>query len=108
MALTIQAKQPGPKLCMGGMTLNFNYADLAGGESPDAYGRLLLDALLGDQTLFIRSDVIAASWKLFSPVLENWRDAGACSPLTFYEAGSAGPAAADRLLFRDGREWRPL
>ena len=108
MALTIQAKQPGPKLCMGGMTLHFNYAEFAGADNLDAYARLLLDALLGDQTLFIRSDVIAASWQLFSPVLDAWRDSPDCSPLHFYQAGTEGPEAAAGLLFRDHREWRPL
>ena len=65
----------------------------------------LLDAMLGDQTLFIRSDVIAESWKLFTPVLENW---GEQCPLAVYEPGTDGPEESFRLLFRDGREWRPL
>ncbi len=105
MELTIQAKQPGPKLCMGGLSLNFRYSELPGGESFEAYERLLLDAMLGDQTLFIRSDVIAESWKLFTPVLENW---GEQCPLAVYEPGTDGPEESFRLLFRDGREWRPL
>jgi len=104
MELTIQAKQPGPKLCMGGLTMSFRYRDLPGGESFDAYERLLLDAMLGDQTLFIRSDSIAESWRLFTPLLENWGNL----PLESYVPGSAGPAGAGRLLFADNREWRPL
>ena len=104
MELTIQAKQPGPKLCMGGLTLSFRYRDLPGGESFDAYERLLLDAMLGDQTLFIRSDSIAESWRLFTPLLENWNSL----PLEPYAPGSDGPAAAARLLFADNREWRSL
>ena len=102
MSLTIQAKQPGPKLCMGGLMMHFNYAELAGGESFEAYERLLLDAMLGDQTLFIRSDIIAASWRLFTPVLEAWRNPECC-PLELYPAGSSGPSGADRLT-----EWREL
>ncbi len=105
MELTIQAKQPGPKLCMGGLSLNFRYSELPGGESFEAYERLLLDAMLGDQTLFIRSDVIAGSWRLFTPVLENWQEK---CPLAVYAPGSEGPEEATRLLFREGREWRPL
>ena len=105
MELTIQAKQPGPKLCMGGLSLNFRYSELPGGESFEAYERLLLDAMLGDQTLFIRSDVIAGSWRLFTPVLENWQEK---CPLAVYAPGSEGPEEAARLLFREGREWRPL
>ena len=105
MELTIQAKQPGPKLCMGALSLNFRYSELPGGESFEAYERLLLDAMLGDQTLFIRSDVIAASWRLFTPVLEAWRER---CPLQHYAPGSDGPEAAARLLFAENREWRPL
>ena len=104
MELTIQAKQPGPKLCMGGLTLSFRYSDLPGGEGFDAYERLLLDAMLGDQTLFIRSDSIAESWRLFTPLLENWSKL----PLETYAPGSDGPERAGRLLFADSREWRPL
>jgi len=104
MELTIQAKQPGPKLCMGGLTLSFRYGDLPGGESFEAYERLLLDAMLGDQTLFIRSDSIAESWRLFTPLLENWSRLS----LESYAPGSDGPSAAGRLLFADNREWRSL
>lgn len=108
MALTIQAKQPGPKFCMGDMTLNFNYAELAGGIALDAYARLLLDALLGDQTLFIRSDVTAASWELITPLLSAWQSQPERFPLYTYPAGTDGPEAAEKLLFKDGRQWRPL
>ena len=94
MELTIQAKQPGPKLCMGGLTLSFRYSDLPGGEGFDAYERLLLDAMLG----------IAESWRLFTPLLENWSKL----PLETYAPGSDGPERAGRLLFADNREWRPL
>lgn len=108
MALTIQAKQPGPKLCMGEMTMNFNYGELPGKDHLDAYARLLIDALLGDQTLFIRSDVTAASWELFSPVLAAWESRPAQCPLHSYAAGSEGPEAAARLLRADHRAWRRL
>jgi len=108
MDLTLQAKHPGPRLCMGPMTLHFHYDELGAAAVADAYARLLLDAMLGDPTLFMRSDLIRSGWELFTPVLEAWRDRPESSPLHFYPAGSAGPSAADDLLRRDGRAWRPL
>ena len=104
MGLTLQAKKPGPKLCMGALTLNYNYRE-AGGEPLSAYARLLLDCQLGDQTLFIRSDIIAAAWRLFQPVLDTWRDRPELSSLQEYPAGSRGPAAADRLLAETHHAW---
>jgi len=106
MALSIQAKQPGPRLCMGRLTLNFSYAEAFGGQIPEAYERLLLDCMLGDQTLFIRSDIIAASWRLFTPVLEAWRENA--TPLYTYKAGSEGPDGANRLFGKSGYFWREL
>ncbi len=103
MELVIQAKQPGPKLCMGALGLKFRYADLAGGCCFDAYERLLLDAMLGDQTLFIRSDIIAASWRLFTPVLQSWEQQ--CE-LQTYQCGGNGPEAAHLMLQADNRNWR--
>ena len=102
MNLAIQAKQPGPKLCMGTLGLNFHYADIFGGDMPDAYEHLLLDAMCGDQTLFIRSDMIRHSWKLFTPVLEAWRD-NPDIPLHPYPAGSWGPDAAENIPAADGK-----
>jgi glucose-6-phosphate 1-dehydrogenase len=72
---------------------------------PEAYETLLLDAMLGDATLFARHDFVEASWALFGPVLESWR-AGASVPT--YEAGEWGPAEADDMMARDGRRWRSL
>lgn len=112
MALEIQAKQPGAKLCMGRLSLNFSYADAMSGPLPDAYERLLLDSILGDQTLFIRSDVIAAAWRLFTPVLQAWQESRGSRdcpcPLHRYAAGSEGPEAAAALFAGSGRAWRPL
>ncbi len=106
IALTIQAKEPGAKLCMSSLTMDFRYHDIFGVELPDAYERLLLDCMLEDQTLFWRSDGIEASWSLVTPVLEKWEAEGC--PLAFYESGSWGPREAEELLKRDGRQWREL
>jgi len=106
IALTIQAKEPGAKLCMNSLTMDFRYQDVFGIELPDAYERLLLDCMLGDQTLFWRSDGVEAAWSLVTPVLDKWEKEGC--PLAFYRSGSWGPREADDLLGRDGRRWRKL
>ncbi len=103
LALSIQAKQPGPKLCMGDLTMDFKYNDIFGGQKPEAYERLLLDTMLGDQTLFIRSDFIDLSWRLFTPILEEWEKS--THPLYKYPAGSWGPKEACELLEQDGFCW---
>lgn len=94
---SLQAKKPGPKLCIGRMKLDFDYSTLGRSGSDDAYERLLLDALLGDPALFIRSDFIEEAWKLLTPVLQQWEKSPA-SGLEFYPAGSNGPAGTDRLI----------
>ena len=106
IALTIQAKQPGAKLCMNPLTMDFRYQDIYGVELPDAYERLLLDCMMGDQTLFWRSDGIEASWSIVTPVLRKWEKEGC--PLAFYKSGSWGPREAEELLTRDERQWREL
>ncbi|MBQ4107701.1 MAG: glucose-6-phosphate dehydrogenase [Lentisphaeria bacterium] len=103
IGLTLQAKKAGPKLCMGALTLNYDYRE-SGGESLDAYARLLLDCQLGDQTLFIRSDVIAAAWQLYQPLLDHWA-ADTATPIPRYPQRSDGPPEAHQLLARDDREW---
>jgi glucose-6-phosphate 1-dehydrogenase len=85
--------------------MNFRYGTAFGGEVPEAYETLLLDAMLGDATLFARHDFVEAAWALLTPVLEAWRAADA---VPTYEAGEWGPQEADALLKRDGRRWRTL
>ncbi len=87
VALHIQSKRPGPKLCMGRITMDFKYAEVFGRKSPEAYERLLVDAMLGDHTLFIRSDTIDIAWSLLTPVLEYWASMGR-KGLLEYPAGS--------------------
>jgi glucose-6-phosphate 1-dehydrogenase len=102
VALLLQAKQPGPRLCMGPLTMNFTYREVFGQEPPEAYERLLLDCMLGDQTLFVRHDEMEIAWSLMTPVLEAWEAEGEPEP---YAAGTWGPAGADKLIEEDGREW---
>ena len=85
--------------------MDFRYAEHFGEKPPDAYERLLLDALHGDGTLFARRDEVEAAWELVDPVLAAWRDAPP-EDLPGYEAGTWGPEAATELLARDGRRWR--
>ena len=74
--------------------------------SPEAYERLLLDALLGDSTLFARWDEVERAWEIMEGLIEEW--SATPGPFPNYAAGSWGPAAADELMARDGREWRRL
>lgn len=106
MSLAFQAKSPGAKLCMDSLSLDFRYRDVFGFDPPDAYERLLLDSMLGDQTLFIRGDDMQVAWNLITPVLDIWRDEPEKCPLSFYPAGGWGPAEADKLLAGDGHYWR--
>ncbi|MPN64672.1 Glucose-6-phosphate 1-dehydrogenase 2 [bioreactor metagenome] len=89
--------------------MDFKYSSILDkGESmPDAYERLLLDCMLGDQTLFIRSDTIELAWQLLTPVLNAWESKSPNSgELYTYPAGSWGPKASDKLIQDDDRFWR--
>jgi glucose-6-phosphate 1-dehydrogenase len=85
--------------------MDFLYGRSFGVEPPEAYERLLLDAMLGDPTLFIRKDEVEAAWAIVTAIHRAWADE---PPPRFpnYEAGTWGPEEADRLLERDGRAWR--
>ena len=103
--LNFQAKDPGAGMQTRPVTMEFHYAEEFGeGVLPEAYERLLLDALKGDASLFARADEIELAWSLIDPVLEQWEDEDA-PPLSFYESGTWGPDDAKRLLARDGRAW---
>ena len=83
--------------------MDFSYDATFREESPEAYERLMLDALIGDPTLFIRSDEVELSWRIVDPIVQHWADNPARIP--FYEAASWGPVEADQLLAQDGRAW---
>jgi glucose-6-phosphate 1-dehydrogenase len=110
IVLSFQAKHPGPKLCMSTLTMNFDYEEVFGEKPPDAYERLLLDCMLGDQTLFVRDDVMKESWSIFTPIIQNWQNEQekVKNELHIYPSGSWGPMEADELLQKDGRSWHQL
>ncbi len=104
--LKFEAKIPDARQTRS-VDMEFHYRDSFGdGRLPDAYERLLLDAIKGDASLFTRSDSIEAAWRLMDPILQGWGQRPQASPLAAYASGSWGPAAADALLARDGRVWR--
>ena len=104
ITLRFGAKVPGQTFRVRSVSMDFFYGAAFLEETPEAYERLLLDALLGDQTLFIRSDEVAQAWRIVDPVLEAFEEGHV--PLARYEAGTWGPEEADELLRRDGRGWR--
>ena len=108
ISLNIQAKHPGAKLCMDSIKLDFRYKDLLGIELPEAYERLLLDCMLGDQTLYWRTDGIEAAWSVVTPIIKKWEENPKICPLAFYESGSWGPSEAEQLIKKDGRKCRML
>jgi glucose-6-phosphate 1-dehydrogenase len=104
ISFEVKAKAPGAAIRLKDVRLSFDYGSLGRGCAATGYERLLYDALVGDSTLFHRSDLVEAAWRIATPVLEAWASE---PPPGFpdYAAGSAGPAAADALLARDGRRW---
>jgi glucose-6-phosphate 1-dehydrogenase len=106
ISLSFQAKRPGSKICIDTLNMSFSYGAVFGVEMPDPYQRLLLDCMLGDQTLFTRYDAVQVAWQLLGPVLDAW-EKGDSAPV-IYPAGSESFAYADRLMEADGRNWRNL
>ncbi len=104
--LSFQAKRPGSKACMSTLTMNFYYNEVFGTAPPEAYQRLLLDCMVGDQTLFTRQDDIEVAWKLLTPVLKAWESNK--SGLNGYKAGAESFSQADDLIIADGRKWRRI
>jgi len=106
IALKLGARAPGPAMYIRQMLMNFSYGDAFGEFPATAYESLLLDAMLGDLTLFNRRDAVDLSWQILDPVLENWQASPMPTTLPNYAAGTWGPALADALLARDGRTWK--
>ncbi len=107
ISVRFETKLPGTRMQLAPVMMNFRYGTTFGGGVPEAYETLLLDAMLGDSTLFARHDFVEASWALITPVHDAWAAAHA-GDLATYEAGEWGPSAADDLMARDGRRWRTL
>lgn len=107
ISLNIVSKPPGPSLRVRSVEMDFTYDMSFGVESPEAYERLLLDAMKGDATLFIRNDEIEEAWDLLAPVLDAW-DSANPPPVCEYEAGTWGPKEAAVLLKPGGHRWRRL
>jgi glucose-6-phosphate 1-dehydrogenase len=97
ITLALNAKKPGPGLELGRVTMDFDYATDFKGELSDAYELLLLEAMRGDHTLFLRQDGVERAWEVLEPILQH------PSPIVFYERGSWGPAEADALI--SPRKW---
>lgn len=103
IAIRMNAKVPGTALNIQPVKMDFRYGGSFGARSPEAYERLLHDAIAGDATLFIRSDETERSWQIMDAVLAGWQSA----PAPFaYEAGTWGPPEADAFIEKDGRQWR--
>ncbi len=105
VTLVMNSKVPGLEPRTQPVRLSFRYATTFGSNTPEAYERLILDAVVGDRTLFIRGDETEASWKLFTPLLQSW-EADGRKGLESYASGSWGPSGADDLLAAQGHNWR--
>ena len=99
IALVFRAKEPGPGMALDAVPMDFSYGGSFRTRSPEAYERLLHDAMAGDQTLFLREDAVERSWGIVAPILDA---SGTVHP---YAAGTWGPSAADELIAP--RAWRP-
>lgn len=104
VSLSLNSKTPGLETKLQPVNLSFGYDTTFGSNTPEAYERLILDAMTGDGTLFIRGDEAEHSWGLLSPVLDTWQGMGNHG-LEKYSAGTWGPLAADKLLLHRGHEW---
>ena len=87
--------------------MDFTYGTAFSTDAPEAYETLILDAMLGDQSLFTRADEVEAAWAIVNPIHDAWVE-GAAPEFPDYQAGTWGPEAGDELIERDGRRWRRL
>ena len=107
VSLEFDAKKPGPEIEVGGVRMDFKYKDYFQTSPATGYETLIYDCMIGDPMLFQRADSVQAGWEVVQPIVDQWKN-DKSSPLEFYPTGTAGPAAADELLARGGRAWRPL
>jgi glucose-6-phosphate 1-dehydrogenase len=104
ISLKFVSKRPGAGMTLRPVSMDFNYGSSFGERSPSAYETLLLDAIIGDATLYTRQDMVEASWQAVQPILDYW--SGQVFAFPNYAAGTWGPAAADAMLARRGHTWR--
>ncbi len=108
ISMRFEVKTPGTSLRTRSVDMDFRYDTAFGQANTDAYSRLLVDCMLGDQTLFTRGDEVEASWRILTPLLNVWDAPAPPDVIPLYEAGTWGPIEAELLLNRDGRRWRRL
>ncbi|NEO92333.1 MAG: glucose-6-phosphate dehydrogenase [Moorea sp. SIO3G5] len=108
ISLRFEAKRPGPDLRTRTVDMDFSYGSSFGVATADAYNRLLLDCMLGDQTLFTRADEVEEAWRVVTPALAAWDGPADPASIPQYEAGTWEPKEAEHLINRDGRRWRRL
>jgi glucose-6-phosphate 1-dehydrogenase len=106
ISLQFVVKRPGPAVDIAAVKMDFRYDDWFPKEPNVGYETLLYDVMIGDQTLFMRADMVEQAWRVVQPVLDTW--AAEAAQLPIYPSGGAGPDEADALLQRDGRRWRPI
>ena len=104
ISLKFLSKRPGSGMTLRPVSMDFNYGSSFGERSPSAYETLLLDAIIGDATLYTRQDMVEASWSVVEPIQNVWRETKSDFPN--YESGTWGPAASDEMLARCGHTWR--
>ncbi len=104
ISLKFRSKRPGSGMMLRPVSMDFNYGSSFGERSPSAYETLLLDAIIGDATLYTRQDMVEASWAVVEPIQNAWRENSVEFPN--YAAGTWGPAASDGMLARRGHVWR--
>jgi glucose-6-phosphate 1-dehydrogenase len=104
ISLRFVSKQPGTGMRLRPVSMDFKYGASFGGRSPSAYETLLVDALVGDATLYTRQDMVEASWRVVEPILQCWQSHKFRFPN--YRPGEWGPKEADEMLARFGRQWR--
>jgi glucose-6-phosphate 1-dehydrogenase len=108
ISLRVQCKMPGNAIHIEPVKMDFHYGTSFGKASPEAYERLLLDAMSGDATLFARRDEVEGAWRFIDAIEDAWHKSTPTPPLCTYPSGSWGPKEADDLLERDGRAWRRM
>lgn len=101
IALRLMVKSPKFEMELKPAQMNFNYSEFFHDHSPEAYERIIYDALVGSPLLFVRSDSILQQWKIIDKLKKMWHE----YPMLFYKRGSAGPVEQDALLQKDGRQW---